>query len=593
MKETIIKGGFHRYLSELPEFKNELPFGVINKSKTDVGGTYVAANCDQNYIIICPFKDLVDSIANDSNNKYPIFKCYGGTKEIEFTKYCRENKIKKIAVTYDSFSLKLVNWITNPNDYKVLVDEYHLLLEDMDYREDAISGLIQNIKKFNHYSFLSATPISLNYDIDFLNNLPHYKVEWDGLTKITPIRYKTSNLNKGLARFIQIFIDEGFAAPDIDNEIKQVRELYIFLNSVTSIEQICRTLELPQELVKICCADRIRNRKLLNTYEIEPVSNPNKKINFFTKKCFQGCNLFTDNGLVIVASDGYKQQTLVDISTTMEQIAGRIRFDERDPKKQNIFRNRMIHLFSTNNRLLSDEEFEAEMIKKEEDANLLFSMVKDYTPLQMQVWEERTNLDADIVSIIGNKLVYNNLKKQSFIYKHELRKAYQNGINIRSKFAESDKFTLNNQKIWSDINIKLAKAMTVSYEELIKEYFENPNESFEMEYPEFKDYKQYLTLTEMNTARWNKDKMIALVNDKKQLNTIFKQIHREGFISCAELIEIFTVEFNKRMINLKPKATVIEQCKLYSVAPKQKRIEGKQVKGYMLGEFNKLKFTVL
>ena len=70
MNEIIIKGGSHRYLSELDLFKNGLPDGIINKTKPDVGGTYSAANCDKNYIIVCPFRDLVDSIAADKNNKY-------------------------------------------------------------------------------------------------------------------------------------------------------------------------------------------------------------------------------------------------------------------------------------------------------------------------------------------------------------------------------------------------------------------------------------------------------------------------------------------------------------------------------------------
>ena len=51
MNEIIIKGGSHRYLSELDLFKNGLPDGIINKTKPDVGGTYSAANCDKNYII--------------------------------------------------------------------------------------------------------------------------------------------------------------------------------------------------------------------------------------------------------------------------------------------------------------------------------------------------------------------------------------------------------------------------------------------------------------------------------------------------------------------------------------------------------------
>ena len=84
MIQEIINGGNARYLSELPEFKDGLPHGIVNKTKTDVGGTYVAANCESNYIIVCPFRDLVESIATDDNNKYDIFKCYGGTREHEF-----------------------------------------------------------------------------------------------------------------------------------------------------------------------------------------------------------------------------------------------------------------------------------------------------------------------------------------------------------------------------------------------------------------------------------------------------------------------------------------------------------------------------
>ena len=61
-----------------------------------------------------------------------------------------------------------------------------------------------------------------------------------------------------------------------------------------------------------------------------------------------GMQLFTNNGLIIVASDAYRTQTLVDISTTMEQIAGRIRIND---EYQNIFRNVIVHLFSTNKNL--------------------------------------------------------------------------------------------------------------------------------------------------------------------------------------------------------------------------------------------------
>jgi hypothetical protein len=580
MKQEIINGDNARYLGELERFKDGIPFGIVNKTKTDVGGTYVAANCSSNYIIVCPFKDLVDSIAADKNNRYEVFKCYGGVREYQFRKYIKNNTTYKIAVTYDSLP-KLIGWLSGTEGWKVLIDEYHLILEDMDFRYDAINGLMEEIQKFKYYSFLSATPIDLDFEIDFLKRLPHYKVQWNGVTKITPIRYKVTQLTKGLARFIQIFLDEGISLPDINGNVSKVEELYIFINSVTSIKQIADTLKLNPDDVKICCADRIRNNKLLGEYQIESVSSPNKKINFFTKKCFQGCNLFTNNGLIIVASDAYRTQTLVDISTTMEQIAGRIRIND---EYQNIFRNVIVHLFSTNKNVMSDEEFEMVMQDKEKEADKLLSGWSKLDKEERQTYIKRMNLDTELVSIINGKMVYNNLKKQSFIYKQALRKTYKDGISIRDSFMQSEKFELTNQNKWKDFNIKLAKAMTVSYEQLLKDYLDSPSESYEQEYPEFPLIKRYLKESEMNTLRWNREKMLKAVEDKKQVDKVFLAIYQPGFISNQELKGKLKDEFGRLGIKLSPKATLIENCTLYSVEKASRKIDGKTVSGYELGK---------
>lgn len=580
MKQEIINGGNARYLGELERFKDGIPFGIVNKTKTDVGGTYVAANCSSNYIIVCPFKDLVDSIAADKNNRYEIFKCYGGVREYQFRKYIKNNTTYKIAVTYDSLP-KLIGWLSSTEGWKVLVDEYHLILEDMDFRYDAINGLMEEIQKFRHYSFLSATPIDLDFEIDFLKQLPHYKVQWNGVTKITPIRYKVTQLTKGLARFIQIFLDEGISLPDINGNVSKVEELYIFINSVTSIKQIADTLKLNPNDVKICCADRIRNNKLLGEYQIESVSSPNKKINFFTKKCFQGCSLFTNNGLIIVASDAYRTQTLVDISTTMEQIAGRIRIND---EYQNIFRNVIVHLFSTNKNVMSDEEFEMVMQDKEKEADKLLSGWSKLDKEERQTYIKRMNLDTELVSIINGRMVYNNLKKQSFIYKQALRKTYKDGISIRDSFMQSEKFELTNQNKWKDFNIKLAKAMTVSYEQLLKDYLDSPSESYEQEYPEFPLIKRYLKESEMNTLRWNREKMLKAVEDKKQVDKVFLAIYQPGFISNKDLKSKLKDEFGRLGIKLSPKATLIENCTLYNVEKASRKIDGKTVSGYELGK---------
>ena len=164
-----------RYLSEV---FNELPKGIINKKLADVGGTYLAANGKYNYIIVCPTRDLVDSIAEDKNNKYNIFRCYGGTKRDEFNEYCSINKIKKIAVTYDSFT-KLTNWIENHNDYRILIDEYHLLLQNVGFREEAINSLFEVVNKYSYVTYLTATPFDCKYEIAQLRDLDHYEIEWE------------------------------------------------------------------------------------------------------------------------------------------------------------------------------------------------------------------------------------------------------------------------------------------------------------------------------------------------------------------------------------------------------------------------------
>lgn len=580
--EIIINGGNARYLSELPEFQDGLPHGIVNKTKTDVGGTYVAANCRSNYIIVCPFRDLVDSIVADKNNKYDVFKCYGGVREHQFRKYIKDHKIYKIAVTYDSLE-KLLKWIgKNADGWKILIDEYHLILEDMDYRESAIMRMCWSIHKFKHYTFLSATPIDEDYEIDFFKNLPHYKVVWPLGLPITVKKIKATCLPLGLAKLIRIFKEEGIYLPDIGGEMKKVEQLFIFLNSVTTIKQVIDTLELEEDEVKICCAKRQRNRLILGQFKQESAISPNKRINFFTKKSFQGCNLFSNNGLIIVASDVHRTQTLVDISTTLEQISGRLR--END-EYHNIFRNTMVHIFSTNNSILTQEEFDEVMRGKEDAAVRLLSLQKKADEKELSALIKRVNIENDILSIEEGRLVRNELKKKAFIRKQKIREAYKDGINLRAAYNKSEKFVQAKQEYWDEFDLQLARAVTISYEKLLRDYLEHPSEQYEIEYPEFKDFRRYLKDTEMNSCRWNKEKMMKMVEDKKKLQQAFRAIYKRGvFISDKEMKRLLAEQFDRLGINLSPKATQIKDCDIYHVERCSQYVDGKKINGYKFGD---------
>ena len=132
----------------------------------------------------------------------------------------------------------------------------------------------------------------------------------------------------------------------------------------------------------------------------------------------------------------------------------------------------------------------------------------------------------------------------------------------------------------------MKRAVTVSYEQLLCDYLEHPSEDYEKEYPEFRSFKKWLTRKEMNSCRWNKEKMIEKCQDKRQLQEIFRSIYKKGWISSNELKGTLAEEFEKRgMKSMKPVATLIEQCQLYFVEKKAKKIDGKLTRGYELGNF--------
>jgi hypothetical protein len=137
----------------------------------------------------------------------------------------------------------------------------------------------------------------------------------------------------------------------------------------------------------------------------------------------------------------------------------------------------------------------------------------------------------------------------------------------------------------------MARAVTISYEQLLKDYLDHPSESYEQEYPEFRDFKRYLKETEMNSLRWNKDKMMKMVDDKKKMNAVYKAIYRKGFVSSKDLKNLFTKEFKKRGITISPKATQIMNCNLYEIRKCKVRIDGKLTDGYEIGDW-KFKFEM-
>ena len=120
--------------------------------------------------------------------------------------------------------------------------------------------------------------------------------------------------------------------------------LHIFVNSVEFIAKVIDLAKLAPEQVKTVCSTsgdnaEVNRRKLGKAYAIGQPSDPVRKINFYTSTCFEGCDLYDENGVTFIVSDGNKSHTLLDISTLFTQICGRL----RDSK----YKGEIIHVYST------------------------------------------------------------------------------------------------------------------------------------------------------------------------------------------------------------------------------------------------------
>lgn len=585
---TVIRGNGKRYLGELKEFKQGLPFGIINKRLTDVGGTFVAMNCPYNYIAVVPFRDLATSIELDKNNRYRVFKMYGGVSKKSFREYIGDSDIKKIVVTYDSLG-KLIDWLEELSedlkDYKVLVDEYHLILEDLDFREDAINIVLELVVRFPHYSFLSATPINTDFEFNFFKELPHYELDWGEIQKITPLKVKTPNVYKATVNLIEEF-QAGLKLDTINGDIQEVKELHIFINSINGISQICQSANLKDEDVRIVCADRIRNNLLLDKFSIGSIADDNAKINFYTKKGFQGCNIFSNNALVVVVSDARRSHTLVDIETALVQIVGRIRVNE---EFENVFRHKIYHIFSTNKRIMTDEEFDTFIgdMRDESEAVYVDLMGKDVKLRESYI--KMMNFESNFLSVDGNVVYFNEKKSQLFRYKHNLKKSYKDGLTVRNAYSKSDRFVNTNQVYSRFDDIILKKIIDIKLEDLYKMFLEEKNrEAYEVEYPEFFEYEQYLEVSEMNTARWNKQRIDKLLLDKKVMGFVHRNVSNLviDFISSADLKVLYSKELAKVGSDIKPKASMIKENAFLEAKYVNKRIDGIPTKGYYINKFN-------
>ena len=125
----------------------DLPHNCIfNKVVTGCGGTTVVLRNSEDYVIAVPTTELIINKTGRIDAGISTIQFHDGTEQSAFglfgkfendvrkdlIRYIESSGTKKIICTYDKIP-RLVELI-NPQNYRLLIDEYHCLLKAYSYR---------------------------------------------------------------------------------------------------------------------------------------------------------------------------------------------------------------------------------------------------------------------------------------------------------------------------------------------------------------------------------------------------------------------------------------------------------------------------
>ena len=306
-----------KWIEEIPELKDRLPENcILDKGITGCGATRLAITNDRSTLIAAP---TVNLIKNKMQEHPDLLGVYGGVTNQEIADYLKTHDCWKIMATYDAIP-RVVD-VAGTEIYKkafLLVDEYHRLLFDYSFRHSAIAGLLEQAPRFASKTFLSATPIEQEFLLDELQGIPQVKIIWP---HAEPMQIRLWEEISPLAAVVTLC--KNAIAQQVDFN------LHFFVNSVTFIGKVIRHAKLTPDQVRIVCSTSgesyDRNKEKIDGFSISMPSGQPCKINFYTSTCFEGCDIFDKVGRTYIISDGTATHSMLDVSTTIRQIAGRIR----------------------------------------------------------------------------------------------------------------------------------------------------------------------------------------------------------------------------------------------------------------------------
>lgn len=278
---------------------------------------------------------------------------------------------------------------------------------------------MQEAGKFDAVTYLSATPVEEKFWFPEMKGLRKWDIKWPDATNIRVHKVQTPSPVKTAAALCMNHITD-----------KTSVNYHLFMNSVTGISEIIQRAGLNPENCRVVCADTRKNRsKLPEGFKISITTDPVMPINFYTSTCFEGCDLFDKKGRTFIICDPNKPNTLLDISTSMLQICGRI----RDSK----YRGEMTLIYNTTRYEESDSlDHYMERIEKDiEDAHQIVAGLNQCPEkFRLQIAAKLRYLDAPFIRLEkGELMVDQNMINLDIINYRIIHGDYKTQVNLDSK----------------------------------------------------------------------------------------------------------------------------------------------------------------
>lgn len=255
--------------------------------------------------------------------------------------------------------------------------------------------------------------------------------------------------------------------------------LHFFVNSVDFISDTVSKAGLKPEQVRIVCSNnanpgrgkKSNQNKLGENFKIATTTDQIKPVNFYTSTCFEGSDIYDENGRTYIVSDKCKSHTLLDISTLIIQICGRI----RDSK----YKTQIHHIYSETRyrNFISLDEFKSSSIKQIQETKDWLNALNNMNDLNRKKTidliekNNKAGLNEMYIFRQGDKLSFDeNLVKLDIVNFKITHYLYNSRVTLSEEYLKSGfNVTTTTEIIYTDKLLSNPK-VRVSFKELFIEY---------------------------------------------------------------------------------------------------------------------------